>query len=240
MRMAQPSDRWRSLALAMVIGVIAGACAAAPSPEPASPLGPASTTSPIAATSAPTGAPTSATSGPSAPSSQNPSPSASGSPSTNELEISGTFESSSDVTNDDGAHVVHTVIHQTGIVTAKGAADGTLAGTASYVYRKDYKFVGEGCARDWTTGDVPWDVAVSGTWQKLPDLSYAIVLTPASPEGPGIPEDMMCLGDIAEHPIAWPFAGTLVNGVFDSRTDLIPPGSSGSDFSWVSEHLQAN
>ncbi len=121
-----------------------------------------------------------------------------------------------------------------------GAADGTLTGTASYVYRKDFKFVGEGCATEWTTGDVPWDVAVSGTWQENADFSFTIVLTPAAAEGPGIPEDLICVGDITEHPIAWPFAGTLVNGTFDSHQDLIPAGSSGSDFSWISEHLQTN
>ncbi|MDL2335345.1 MAG: hypothetical protein QFC55_04875 [Chloroflexota bacterium] len=188
---------------------------------------------------APTAA-TSPTSGPTAPSTPNSSPTAPGSLSTSSIQISGTFESSSDVTNNDGAHVIHTVIHQTGTVTAIGGADGTLTGTASYVYRKDYKFVGEGCAREWTTGDVAWDVAVSGTWQAQADSSVTIVLTPATSEGPGIPEDLMCLGDLPEYPIAWPFAGTLVHGSFDSHTDLIPAGSSGSDFSWIEEHLQAN
>jgi hypothetical protein len=125
-------------------------------------------------------------------------------------------------------------------VTAVGAADGTLTGTASYVYRKDYKFVGEGCAKEWTTGDVPWDVAVSGTWQRQADSSVTIILTPATSEGPGIPEDSLCLGDLPEYPISWPFSGTLVNGSFDSHTDLIPVGSSGSDFSWIEEHLQTN
>ncbi|MEA2676049.1 MAG: hypothetical protein QOJ81_190 [Chloroflexota bacterium] len=145
------------------------------------------------------------------------------------------------MTNDDGlGHVVHTVIHQTGTVTAIGAADGSLSGTASFVYREDYKFVGEGCATEWTTGDVAWDVAVSGSWHQEADSSLTIVLTPASADGPGIQADFLCLGDITMHPIALPFIGSLVNGSFDSHVDVLPGGSSGSDFSWIEEHLQAN
>lgn len=146
-----------------------------------------------------------------------------------------------DVTTTGNSGSVHTTIHQTGSMTAAGAADGTLIGTATFTYRKDYKIGSPGCKTAWNTGDITWDTPMTGTWQASADGSVAVLLRPATSQGPAISEDYLCAGKTVEHPDLVPFGGTLVNGILDVRQDYIPAGSgsSGTDFSWATWHLES-
>ncbi|MGZ6315325.1 MAG: hypothetical protein ACXWNI_06835 [Candidatus Limnocylindrales bacterium] len=145
-----------------------------------------------------------------------------------------------DITTKSSTGSIHTTIHQTGSVTAAGAPDGTLTGTATYTYRKDYSIGSPGCKLAWSTGDVTWDSAVTGTWQRNADGSEAVSLLPATNQGPGIPEDYLCVGNVSEYPVAVPYIGTLVNGTFDVRQDYMPTsGGTGTNFSWATWHIES-
>ena len=76
---------------------------------------------------------------------------------------------------------------------------------------------------------------MTGTWQANADGSVAVSLSPSPALGPGIPEDRSCIGTISVPPVAYPFAGTLVNGTFDVRNDLLPKGTVGTD--WLTWHV---
>lgn len=225
MRPTRPGHSWRSMAAAMVLAVILGGC------ETASATG---TPSPLAAESGAPG-PSSVAAPPTAASSQG----GSGSPSGPAIHVTGAYEASSDIKST-GSGSMHTAIHEIGSVTAAGGADGRLTGTATYTYRKDYEIGSAGCKTSWTTGDVTWDTPVTGTWQANADGSVAVSLLPDNRQGPGIPENYLCVGSITEHPDSAPFGGTLVNGTFDRRQDFISNGGgSGTDFSWVKWHLES-
>ena len=141
----------------------------------------------------------------------------------------------SDITSSDAGGSVRTAIHQTASMTAGGAADGGLTGTATYMFHQDYSFRGAGCNTSWSK-EVSWDSAMTGTWHANPDGTVAISLFPSSTVGPGIKEDLLCLGDITVPPLALPFLGTLVNGTFDARQDLLPAGATGTN--WATWHME--
>ena len=178
MHLGWPSRHWRSLAISMALAAIVGGCASGPAsgtPSPAATGSGAPRPSYIVAASptAPVAAPSTAA----------PSPGGSASPSAAAIQLTGTYEASLDITTTSSTGKVHTTIHQTGSVTAAGAADGTLTGTATYTYRKDYSIGGPGCKLAWSTGDVTWDSAVTGTWQANVDGSVAVSLLPAANQG---------------------------------------------------------
>lgn len=231
MHLGWPSRHWRSLAITMALAAVVGGCASpsgSGTPSPAATVSGAPSPSYIVAASptAPVAAPSTAA----------PSPSGSASPSAAAIQLTGTYEASLDITTTSSTGKIHTKIHQTGSVTASRAADGTLTGTATYTYRKDYSIGGPGCKLAWSTGDVTWDTAVTGTWEANADGSVAVSLLPAARQGPGIPEDYLCLGNITEHPVSVPYGGTLVNGIFDVRQDYMP---AGTNFSWATWHLES-
>jgi hypothetical protein len=150
--------------------------------------------------------------------------------------VIGTYESVLDTTSSDLDGSVHTAIHQTASMTAGGAADGTLAGTATYVFHEDYSLRGPGCNTAWSK-EVSWDSAMTGTWHANADGTVAISLFPSSPLGPGIKEDLLCLGDITVPPLSLPFLGTLVNGRFDAHQDILPAEGAGTD--WATWHMES-
>jgi hypothetical protein len=121
-------------------------------------------------------------------------------------------------------------------MTAAGAADGTLTGTATWMFHEDYSIGGPGCNTSWSK-EATWDTAMSGTWRASADGSVVVSMTPSPNQGPGILEDLLCIGSIKVPPLAFPFIGTLVNGTFDERQDLLPKGAAGTD--WVTWHIES-
>lgn len=222
--------QWRLGPIALTLTALLGACT--PGTPPSVPSAGSNTPHPSLITAVSPSAPPGA--------SATGAPSAVGSLSSG-LQLTGTYEASLDITTSGSSGSTHTALHQTGSLTASGAADGTLSGTARFTYRKDYKIGGPGCKTAWNTGDVTWDTPMTGTWQANGDGSVNVSLLPATAQGPGISEDYTCNGPITEHPDSVPFGGTLVKGILDVHQDYIPSGggSSGTDFSWATWHLES-
>jgi hypothetical protein len=156
-----------------------------------------------------------------------PSATPTGTP-TDDFTITGNDESFDDVTTKSLYGQIQTVRRTASRFSLKSIGPNRLKGTAQITFSGEGRHgvavpeSGYTCFIAWQSGVLTWTADLDGEYQKLPDGSLLVRFSATPKEGPPY-TTKSCSGDSISELSLKPYwfggGGTLVNGVYDKRTD---------------------